>query len=459
MEDWAEIRRLHRAEGVPIKEIARRLGVARNTVRAALRSDGPPRYERARRGSVADAYEPQVRALLVQWPTDAGPGDRAADRLALLRGPAEEAAGPDPPRVRRGSTRSDRVVYEPGQIAQCDLWFPETPVPVTAGQARILPVLVVTLAFSRFLLGDDDPLAAGRGHPVRDVAADLPARAGAQDAGLGPGVRDRRHREADRPGGGVRRDAGHEDPAGPAAGPGVQGDGRAQQRVLRDLVPARPRRSPRRRTSTTSSATGSPRGRTPAPSEPSGGRPVDLLETDRQAMTLLPPVAPQVGLTHRIRLARDYYVRVDANDYSVDPRVIGRFVDVTASPTTVEAFCDGQLVARHDRSWARHMVITDPAHVATAHQMRLRTGRAAPRPAASPAERGPPSQRRPSRSRSAPCPTTTPCSASTSTPPPRPDARRPLRRRKRATHDPDDDQLTDGDSPDRPKGCPRCWPT
>ena len=101
------------------------------------------------------------------------------------------------------------------------------------------------------------------------------------------------------------------------------------------------------------------------------GRPVDLLETDRQAMTLLPPVAPQVGLTHRIRLARDYYVRVDANDYSVDPRVIGRFVDVTASPTTVEALCDGQLVARHDRSWARHMVITDPAHVATAHQMRL----------------------------------------------------------------------------------------
>jgi hypothetical protein len=69
VEDWAEIRRLHRAEGVPIKETARRLGVARNTVRAALRSDGPPKYERARRGSVADAYEPRVRALLVERPT------------------------------------------------------------------------------------------------------------------------------------------------------------------------------------------------------------------------------------------------------------------------------------------------------------------------------------------------------------------------------------------------------
>jgi hypothetical protein len=62
---------------------------------------------------------------------------------------------------------------------------------------------------------------------------------------------------------------------------------------------------------------------------------------------------------------------VDANDYSVDPRVIGRFVDVTASPTLIEAFCDGQLVACHVRSWARHGVVTDPAHVATAHQMRL----------------------------------------------------------------------------------------
>jgi hypothetical protein len=64
VEDWVEIRCLHRAEGVPIKETARRLGVTRNTVRAALRPVGPPKYERDRRGSVADAYEPRVRALL-----------------------------------------------------------------------------------------------------------------------------------------------------------------------------------------------------------------------------------------------------------------------------------------------------------------------------------------------------------------------------------------------------------
>ena len=45
----------------------------------------------------------------------------------------------------------DRVSDEPGQTAQCDLWFPETRIPVPAGQQRILPVLVMTLGFSRFM--------------------------------------------------------------------------------------------------------------------------------------------------------------------------------------------------------------------------------------------------------------------------------------------------------------------
>lgn len=69
VEDWAEIRRLHRAERVPIKEIARVLGVSRNTVRAALRSQAAPSYERRPVGSVADAFEPRIRELLRAVPT------------------------------------------------------------------------------------------------------------------------------------------------------------------------------------------------------------------------------------------------------------------------------------------------------------------------------------------------------------------------------------------------------
>src|SRR5215467_465863 len=153
MEDWAEIRRLRRAEGVPIKEIARRLGVARNTVRAALASDRPPTYERRPRGSVVDAFESQIRALLAEWPRMPGPviAERIRwpysiaplrRRLAVIR---PEYAGVDP---------VDRTVYEPGDIAQCDLWFPdeEVKIPVGGGRSRTkLPVLVMTLGFSRFM--------------------------------------------------------------------------------------------------------------------------------------------------------------------------------------------------------------------------------------------------------------------------------------------------------------------
>ena len=84
VEDWAEIRRLHRAEGMPIKEIARVLGVSRNTVKAALASDGPPRYQRAPAGSVVDAVEPRIRELLRAFPTM--PATVIAERIGWPHG-------------------------------------------------------------------------------------------------------------------------------------------------------------------------------------------------------------------------------------------------------------------------------------------------------------------------------------------------------------------------------------
>ena len=68
VEDWAEIRRLHLAEGLGVKEVARRLGVARNTVRQAVRSAEPPRFRRKPRPSAVDAFEPAIRQLLREHP-------------------------------------------------------------------------------------------------------------------------------------------------------------------------------------------------------------------------------------------------------------------------------------------------------------------------------------------------------------------------------------------------------
>lgn len=69
VEDWARIRQLHRAEGMPIKVIARVMGISRNTVRAAIAADGPPKYDRPPAGSIVDEVEPQIRELLAAFPT------------------------------------------------------------------------------------------------------------------------------------------------------------------------------------------------------------------------------------------------------------------------------------------------------------------------------------------------------------------------------------------------------
>ncbi|MBB4928573.1 putative DNA-binding protein (UPF0251 family) [Kitasatospora kifunensis] len=60
----AEIRRLHRAEGLSARAVARKLGVSRGTVARALATDRPPVYQRPLKGSAVDAVEPAIRELL-----------------------------------------------------------------------------------------------------------------------------------------------------------------------------------------------------------------------------------------------------------------------------------------------------------------------------------------------------------------------------------------------------------
>ena len=51
VEQWAEVGRLHFVRGLSIREIHRRTGLHRDTIRNALASDEPPRYWRAPAGS------------------------------------------------------------------------------------------------------------------------------------------------------------------------------------------------------------------------------------------------------------------------------------------------------------------------------------------------------------------------------------------------------------------------
>ena len=69
VDDWAEVRRLHRSEHLPIKAIARKLGISKNTVKRALRAQEVPQYQRAARGSIVDPAEPAIREQLRLCPT------------------------------------------------------------------------------------------------------------------------------------------------------------------------------------------------------------------------------------------------------------------------------------------------------------------------------------------------------------------------------------------------------
>ena len=63
VEDWSEIQVLARREGLSQREIARRLGISRVTVKRALVSEGSPGYERGPRSSGFDVFEAQVMLL------------------------------------------------------------------------------------------------------------------------------------------------------------------------------------------------------------------------------------------------------------------------------------------------------------------------------------------------------------------------------------------------------------
>jgi transposase len=102
-----------------------------------------------------------------------------------------------------------------------------------------------------------------------------------------------------------------------------------------------------------------------------GCAPTDRIAADRAAMIALPPVAPATGWRFSLRLPRDHYVRVDSNDYSVDPAVVGRRVEVRADLERVVVLCDGRVVADHARVWARHQTLSDPAHTSAARTLRI----------------------------------------------------------------------------------------
>ena len=82
VEQWAEIRRMHFVGGVSIKEIARRTGRDRNTVRRALRVGRRRRVSRAPAESKLDPFRDEIHRLLSEDPKL--PGQRVRELIEPL---------------------------------------------------------------------------------------------------------------------------------------------------------------------------------------------------------------------------------------------------------------------------------------------------------------------------------------------------------------------------------------
>ena len=374
VEDWAEIRRLRRAEGMPIAAIARMLGVSRNTVSSALASDSPPKYERAPKASLADAFEPRIRELLRAYPSM--PATTIGDRIGwpysirTLSGRVAELRPlylpPDP---------ASRTSYAAGELAQCDFWFPDITLPAGFGQfrtAKRLPVLTMACGYSRWLSAvlvpsrrSEDLFAGwwqlidGLGAVPRALVWDGEAAVGRWRAGRPELTGDC---QAFRGTLGVRVVICK--PADPEAKGLLE---RAHDYLERSFLPGRQFTGPADFNAQLAGWLTAANSRV---KRVLGCSPADRVAAGKAAMLTLPPVPPVTGWRSSARLARDYYVRLDSNDYSVHPAVIGRRIEITADLQQVRVHCDGRVVADHDRVWARHQTITDPLHLAAATALR-----------------------------------------------------------------------------------------
>jgi Mu transposase, C-terminal domain len=374
VEQWAEIRRMHRVERLSIREISRRTGLHRKTVRRALAAQAPPKYSRPPAASKLDPFKGWICEQL-----RADPGIQSL-RLRELAAELGYQGGKTifddyvrevRPRflVRR---TFQRTIYRPGELVQCDLWEPRAPIPVGHGQTRRGWVVTAELCWSRVLAGalifskeapdilwgvgrclarigalpeklvwDREGAIAGGGRPTSEFVAfcgQLGVGWVILDAGdaQAKGLLERSHRFMRtnfEPG---RRFANPVDVQ-------LQFDGWC------DRVNGRVHRTVR-------------------------AVPAERLIEEHGRMRPLPARMPDTDRRFVTRVPAQPYLRVDRNDYSIDPAFAGRRVEVRVSQGEVIAVVldTGEVACRHRRSFAGGLTSTDPQHQSELERMRAR---------------------------------------------------------------------------------------
>jgi transposase len=377
VEQWAEIRRLHFVKGLSQREIHRRTGLHRDTIRNAVNCDEPPVYRRAPAGSKLDPFKDEICRLLAEDPKL--PGVRVRELLQPLGCTASKTVVDDylrevrplfapPPRTFQ------RTVYRSGEICQFDLWQPREEIPVGHGQTRKGWVVVACLGYSRAGAGmlifsrQTEDLLAGIAGCLQRLGGLPKTLVWDRQAGI--------HGHGGRPTdafagfcGQLKVDWHFCEPADPQAKGAVE---RLQGYAETNFEPGRTFANHLDFQDQLDAWFVKVNART---HKTLRARPVDRLVDELQAMAPLPDRMPDTARRWVTRVAPDPYLRLDTNDYSLDPALVGRRVEVIVDQHTVTAVAldTGELACRHGRVFARHRTIC-----ALEHARALKAGRREP---------------------------------------------------------------------------------
>lgn len=360
---WAEIRRLHRTEKVPIAHIARRLNLDRKTVRRALRSERVPVVTRACGPSRVAPFASYLVERLVDYPKLPAPvllrelhnqGFRGSLRI-LQRHLRDLRVKVKPVFLR--------IETPPGQQAQCD-WAHCGSV-LVGKTRRNLSAFVMVLSYSRlmyveftlsqcledFVQCHINAFRAFGGIPTKILYDNLRqvvlSRFGA-DIRFNPSFMEfagvfgfqpvpcniARGNEKGKVENGIYFLRANFLAGRMPAWPEINKD---VQRWLDDTANVRIHRTTRE-------------------------RPIDRLTHEKPFLLLLPTRPYDSRVTRAVRSSHQALVRFDANFYSVPHKDAYKTLVLKATPTDVHLFLDSQEIASHKRSYDRGQVIDNPKH-------------------------------------------------------------------------------------------------
>ena len=354
---------MKRVEGLSARKISERTGLARDTVAKLLAAERPPRYSRAPAGSILDPFKEWICEQLKAEPSVAAQRLREdAAELGYAGGKTvfDEYVREVRPRFEIKRT-FQRTIYRPAELVQCDLWEPREHVAVGWGERRRGYVVTTQSCWSRAFAGtlifskeapdilwglarnldrlglrpeklvwDRESAIAGRGKPTDAflafcgqlsvgwiilAAADPQAK----------GQLERQHDYLEKNFEPRRTFVNHLDFQDQLDAWSEKANGR-QHRTIRAV-------------------------------------PADRLAHERE-LSPLGEVRVDTDRRWVLRVPAQPLVRVDRNDYSLDPQFAGRRVEIRVSQSTVTATVldTGELAASHRRIFAGNQTIMDPAH-------------------------------------------------------------------------------------------------